>query len=194
MNFEILKSESFKVENWSGGTTTQLFIYPKTADYLARNFKFRLSTAKVLVEKSDFTLLPDIHRQLMILDGQIKLKHENQKPKTLKKFDVSEFEGCWKTSAVGTCTDFNLMITNGIIGNLANALIPKHESLEYHLKEANQWQFIYIYKGVLKIGLENQNFMLNRDDLLVFKAIENKVLLLKSLENCELVFANIHSN
>lgn len=194
MNFEILKSESFEVKNWTGGTTTQLFIYPKTADYLSRNFEFRLSTANVLVEKSDFTILPEVYRQLMILDGQISLKHDNQKPKILKKFDISKFEGRWKTTSIGTCTDFNLMTTNSIIGNLANASIPKNKNTDYLLNKANQWQFIYVYKGVLKISLENQDLQLNTGDLLVFKTPEDRALSLKAVENCELVFANIPSN
>jgi len=47
MQSTILHSANFKTSNWSGGTTTQLFIYPPTAEYLQRNFIFRLSTASV---------------------------------------------------------------------------------------------------------------------------------------------------
>ncbi len=30
---EIIKSDAFKKSTWSGGTTTQLYIYPQNADY-----------------------------------------------------------------------------------------------------------------------------------------------------------------
>ncbi|MDF1551007.1 MAG: HutD family protein, partial [Bacteroidales bacterium] len=104
MEFTIYKPEDFKTSTWSGGTTTQLFIYPSSADYLKRNFDFRISTAKVTVAKSDFTSLPEISRKIMILEGEITIQHQNRYSKQLKKFDIDEFEGDWKTSAIGTCT------------------------------------------------------------------------------------------
>lgn len=194
MNFEILKSESFEVKNWTGGTSIQLFIFPKTANYQSRNFKFRLSTAKVLVEKSDFTVLPEVHRQLMILGGQITLKHDNQKPKKLKKFDSYEFDGSLKTTSIGTCTDFNLMTTQKTNGNIFPTMISKNKSIDYVLTETNCHQFIYVYTGVLAIEIENRFLRLNLGDLLVFKTPENKSLSLKAIEDCELVLTNIYSD
>ena len=83
MEFTIHTPKDFKNTNWSGGTTTQLYIYPPTADYAKRNFKFRLSTAKVEAEKSDFTSLPGISRQLMILDGDLTITHQKHYSKTI---------------------------------------------------------------------------------------------------------------
>ena len=40
---EIIKSDAFKESKWSGGITTQLYIYPKDSDYQKRNFNFRIS-------------------------------------------------------------------------------------------------------------------------------------------------------
>lgn len=193
MNFEILKAESFEVKNWRGGTTTQLFIFPKTANYLAINLKFRLSTAKVLVEKSDFTILPKVHRQLMVLDGQIKLKHEHQHSKILKKFDCAQFDGALKTSSVGICTDFNLMTTNKIKGKLKSVLIPKNESLDYLINKSNQWQFIYVYQGALEIGIKANNYQLNQGDLLVLTDCINQTLGINANDYCELVLVTILS-
>ena len=105
----ILRSEEFTASTWVGGKTTQLFTHPQGANYAARDFDFRLSTATVELEKSDFTALPGFSRKLMILEGEIEINHENQHNKTLHKFDVDAFEGDWKTSSVGRCTDFNVM-------------------------------------------------------------------------------------
>ncbi len=35
---EIIKSDAFKESKWSGGITTQLYIYPKDSDYQEKKF------------------------------------------------------------------------------------------------------------------------------------------------------------
>ncbi len=125
--FELLKS--FKSNKWAGGLTTQLFIYPPTSDYQQLIFSFRISTATVTTEKSDFTILPGVSRKLMVLDGEITLYHENHHTKQLHKFDIDIFEGAWKTSSHGKCTDFNLMTTGKTIGELEAVIIKKSQHL-----------------------------------------------------------------
>lgn len=106
-----------KTSTWSGGTTTELAIFPKNALYLERNFDFRISTATVDVEKSDFTSLVGFSRFLMILDGEMELIHEtfedsnevNQYTKKLKQFDFDFFDGSWKTESIGKVRDFNVI-------------------------------------------------------------------------------------
>jgi len=105
MNFHLIKADSVQQKSWSGGTTTELFIYPPAANYAQRNFDFRLSTATVEMEKSEFTRLPGYARKLMVLAGETTLHHQHQHTKTLQKFAVDAFEGNWKTTAAGTCTD-----------------------------------------------------------------------------------------
>lgn len=191
MIYEILKSESFEVNNWSGGTTTQLFIYPKTANYVARDFKFRLSTAKVLAKKSDFTILPNTHRKMMILDGKIVLTTENQHSKILGKFDCTEFNGSLKTTSVGTCTDFNLMSAEGVNGSMTHVLITKSQHFDLLLDKTKQWQFIYIYKGILETEIDSKKIVTNQGDLLVLTKFENQMLQLNATKNCVLIFVDI---
>jgi len=109
MGYSIITSHYLQPVSWSGGTTTELFIFPLTSDYHKRNFQFRLSTATVEKDKSDFTRLIGISRKLMVLDGKITLNHKDHYSRQINKFDVDEFEGDWKTSSIGKCTDFNLM-------------------------------------------------------------------------------------
>ena len=47
---------------WSGGATTQLAIAPKGAVYADRDFLWRLSSATVELDESDFTPLPAYDR------------------------------------------------------------------------------------------------------------------------------------
>ena len=54
-----LTKDDYVVSQWSGGTTTQLAIAPSGAQYGDRAFLWRLSSATVDLEESDFTPLPD---------------------------------------------------------------------------------------------------------------------------------------
>ena len=42
------------VSSWSGGRTTEIFIFPVGERYSDRNFLFRISTAEVELDSSDF--------------------------------------------------------------------------------------------------------------------------------------------
>ena len=75
MKVEVKRKDELSHNRWSGGVTTQLAIWPEGADYGARRFDWRISTAIVEDEKSVFTALPGIHRLLMILDGEIEVTH-----------------------------------------------------------------------------------------------------------------------
>ncbi len=114
----IIKANQHKTTTWSGGTTTQLFIFPEGSDYQKRDFLFRISTATVETEESTFTSLPGFKRKLMILEGELLIKHKGHYEKKLKQFEQDEFRGGWETSAVGKVTDFNLMMSRGVEGSL----------------------------------------------------------------------------
>jgi len=107
----ILKSGSFQVKKWAGETTKELFIFPPEARYPDLNFDFRISTATVEIDESEFSRLPGVSRKLMVLSGATTLIHENHHSRKLTRFETDSFEGDWKTTSVGKCTDFNLMKT-----------------------------------------------------------------------------------
>lgn len=110
--FKIIRKDEQEVSSWSGGTTTQLYIYPEGALYSERDFMFRLSSATVDVEESVFTKLPGIDRKIMILEGELKLIHENRYEKYLRQFDMDSFKGDWVTRSFGKVVDFNLMTSD----------------------------------------------------------------------------------
>ena len=75
MRIQILRQADYTVSAWAGGVTTQLAIWPPQAQYAARSFDWRVSSAVVGAEESVFTRLPDYARHLAILDGQLRLRH-----------------------------------------------------------------------------------------------------------------------
>ncbi|HWR09929.1 HutD family protein [Sporomusa sp.] len=116
---ELIKTTDQITSNWSGGTTTQIAIYPKNSLYNERNFMWRLSSARVEVEESTFTSLPGIWRLIMVLEGELKLEHSGHHTVQLKPFEQDSFSGNWSTTSFGKVRDFNLMLAPGCSGELA---------------------------------------------------------------------------
>ncbi len=146
----IIPSKDQNTTKWSGGLTTELFIFPQHSTYAERNFNFRLSTATVDVQTSVFTPLPNVQRTLMVLKGRMELVHEGQHRQVLEALEVDEFYGGWKTSSYGTCVDFNLMCMNGTTGSVEGLVLEKDELMEFDC-QTNQC-FIFLYEGELIIN------------------------------------------
>ncbi|NMM63699.1 HutD family protein [Clostridium sp. P21] len=173
MTYEIIKKQNHKTSEWSGGTTTQLLIYPKEAVYAERNFKWRLSSAKVEIEESTFTHLPGISRIIMILEGELTLNHEKHHNTVLKKFDQDSFSGDWTTKSYGKVTDFNLMMAESCSGKLESIDINRGESREIILENLQNegcsmlTEVFYCVHGQVEV-YENKgkSFKLNEGDVL----------------------------
>ena len=108
-----LTKDDYIVSSWSGGTTTQLAIFPPGARYADRNFLWRVSSATVELDESDFTPLPDYDRLISTLEGEIVLTHNGGAPIRLRPFEIHAFSGADATHSTGRCTDFNLMLRRG---------------------------------------------------------------------------------
>jgi environmental stress-induced protein Ves len=172
MNVILLKKHQFQNSVWSGGVSTQLYVSPLWASYAERNFDIRISTAKVEVDKSMFTSLPGVHRKLMILEGEITISHENHYVKHLNQFDVDTFEGNWKTSAVGTCTDFNVMTTGKLKSELFVLQIALNARYNFNLDK--QWKTLILYglAGNVNIGINAHVYQLKTGNLFVVNNID----------------------
>ncbi len=172
MKVEIRRKNELSRKRWSGGTTTELAIWPRCADYAARRFDWRVSTAVVEEERSIFTPLPGIHRHLMILDGEITLSHGGAESVTLKALrGTDEFDGGTETLSVGRCVDFNLMTARGYAGAL---LVARKGRSAPALPEgaACYWRGLYSLTDALSVkcaaGGEEEDSLLNRGDFLLF--------------------------
>lgn len=112
MKIRIIEESDFSITDWSGGKTTEMFLYPEGSSYQEKNFLFRISSATVDAEESVFTRLDGIHRQIVLLNGSMVLQHEQGVPVTLYPYVPHSFEGSWKTVSRGRAQDFNLMYRN----------------------------------------------------------------------------------
>jgi environmental stress-induced protein Ves len=146
LKFEIIRKTQVLVSEWSGGKTSELVIYPKTSEYRKRNFQFRISTAVIEQETSDFTILPGIERILMMLDGTIRIEHPGHMTCLLEPFQPHSFSGNWITKSYGMGKDFNLMLSDTCRGNLAVLMIEKQKKITYRMEKCNNnLHFTHLY-------------------------------------------------
>jgi environmental stress-induced protein Ves len=95
-----------------------LFIYPANASYVARDFEVRVSSATVADESSVFTDLPGYHRLLMPLNAPIRLVYKDHGEALVDSLETVEFEGGWRTTSYGVCTDLGVMLAMGWQGEM----------------------------------------------------------------------------
>ena len=136
MTLTYLKPADYITTQWSGGPTTQLAIAPHGAVYADRNFLWRLSSASVALDESDFTALPDYDRIISTLHGDMTLTHNGGEPLTLHPYEIHSFSGADDTHSWGRCTDFNLMLRRGQCRGCVSAHFPQGtETLALHAGE-----------------------------------------------------------
>lgn len=191
MKCTIITAGHFNTATWSGGTTTELFIFPATANYKLRNFQFRISTATVETDHSEFTPLPGISRKLMVLAGETILSHKGHYSRQLNKFDVDEFEGDWKTSSIGKCTDFNLMTTGKTSGELTGIIVKKEHLVNQAITVNRDWLFLYLYSGKVGINIKGEIASLQTGDFLIVNKPSKINFEIRGIENSELVFSAV---
>lgn len=192
MTIEIYKAEDFKTSKWSGGSTTELYIHPPNANYAADNFNFRISSAIVEIENSDFTILPSVSRQLMVLKGSIKLLHKNHHEVQLNKMEIDSFDGSWETSAIGTCVDFNLMTKGNTKGKISSVCVYANKSLNFQLDATCEFIIFYLYEGNMQCHFGSEKRNLNQGELMVIHHPRNEEIKLQSPENCVMAVVHIY--
>lgn len=116
MKIRSVNKDDFKTTRWSGGTTTEFFIYPPGADYQKRKFAARISSAVIEDEYSKFTELPGVTRYLALLSGETDLVANGEKI-VLDPYEIVKFSGTDVVESHGTCRDFNLML-KGVNGSM----------------------------------------------------------------------------
>ncbi|WP_298843848.1 HutD/Ves family protein [Clostridium sp.] len=203
-NIEIIKKQQYKTSKWRGGTTTELCIYPRDSLYVNRNFKWRLSSAKVEVEESIFTSLPGIARIIMVIEGEILLKHEGHYNTVLKRFEQDNFSGEWTTKSFGKVIDFNLMMAQDYNGKLESIFLDKGETKDIilysnvnaPLKFSQITEAFYVVKGDAKIVTGTKKIInLNKGDLVLLTTTEkennSELKIYSSQEEASIIRASI---
>lgn len=131
MRLQKISNEMQKKTYWTSGVSTEIFLYPEYGNYEKRDFIWRVSTATVTEEISNFTVLGGTKRWIMPLDAQMKLKHSNNLKSifeiTLKPFQSHSFQGDWNTTCIGKAKDFNLMLNESAHGMIKHSKLMRYE-------------------------------------------------------------------
>lgn len=175
MKYKILKKTDYTTTQWSGGDTTELYIYPENSNYQKRDFLFRLSSATVNVEKSEFTKLDGVSRKLMLLSGEMELIHKDKYNKKLMPFEQDSFMGDWNTESYGQARDFNLMTRLNCTGELEHIKISPHSEFFFELKAIDgktSIEVLYNFDKGTNISIDGQELRLEKEELLIINLYE----------------------
>jgi environmental stress-induced protein Ves len=166
MKIEKISFSELKVSEWSGGTTSEYFIYPNDSSVQAQNFDFRISTASIEIKASNFTQFLNHNRILLILEGETEITHKYKYSKQLKKFDIEYFSGNYHTSSLseGKVKDFNLIYDAKYS---AKVEVINRELNFLHSIQQNQWMFILNYNGELEVQYLNEFYTIESDEMLI---------------------------
>ncbi|RXM57854.1 hypothetical protein DP144_07160 [Clostridium tetani] len=194
-SIELIKKEDQKTSAWSGGTTTELFIYPKNTEYKKLNFGWRLSSAKVIDEESTFSHLPNIWRYIMVLNGSLKLIHENHHSLNLSPFEVDSFSGDWTTKSYGKVTDFNLMLNKDYTGNIDALYLKKDIKFSIDKNLSHVEAFYTLEEGTYVSINEEEHIKLDENDLLIITFdkdnSKNNISIYNNLKDSKLIRSSI---
>lgn len=138
----MIKLHSFskaKDHRWSGGTTTELYIFPESTNYVSHEFKFRISTATIENETTTFTKLSGFNRILSVLEGELVIDHENKAPIRLKPFELDYFSGDDETRSIGLARDFNVIFSPSFLVNIQK-IAPL---IETKISKATDFLFLF---------------------------------------------------
>lgn len=115
MSIQKISRSTASTSHWSGGTTTEFYIYPPNKSYAGRDFAIRISSATVDLEESDFTLVQGYQRIITPLQGGFTLTfpEDGNRQVTLAPLEEAFFDGSWHTHSVGKAVDFNVMYQKG---------------------------------------------------------------------------------
>lgn len=177
-----IKPTDWKVTNWSGGTTSELYISPSIAEFKKGNYQLRISIATVEVEESTFTPLPNVDRVLTVLEGEIELIHEGHHSKVLQQYEKDSFKGDWTTKSKGKVRDFNVMT----IDHSVEVEIIKISSEEIIHFQKND--FVFVADGSVVsngLGLKKNHAVICIDELELVGVKESVLILVRHFDKLD---------
>ncbi|MBR6208727.1 MAG: HutD family protein [Oscillospiraceae bacterium] len=175
MILTLLTPADYVTTAWSGGTTTQLAIEPAGALYADRDFLWRISSAKVELEESDFTALPDYRRFISTLRGDMTLSHNGGPALTLRPGDIHCFDGGDRTHSWGRCTDFNLMLRKGAADGSMTALRIEGET-GFRPDRETECALLYCAAGSAVVRVGGEEYRLSAGESILVREISGECL------------------
>lgn len=185
----ILRPADYVTTQWSGGSTTQLTIAPANAVYADRDFLWRVSSATVELDESDFTALPDYRRFISTVRGDMVLSHNGGAELTLRPGDVHDFDGGDDTHSRGRCTDFNLMLRKGKADGLMGALHLTSDETLFAPEENAETVLLYCASGDCAVRCGEKAYSLTVGESLLVRG--NAALTLRSTQSALVMTAQM---
>lgn len=177
MKYTLYKEEDYKVTPQMGGNTKELAVFPKTAEYLERNFIWRMSLDTVNAEETTFSRLTDYDRVLVVLEGETVLSYENQRVARLANLEQDRFDGAWKTHSFGSFSSINLMVRKGCEGYI-DLIFPKKEAdilpVPAESEKTNSEHILYCSEGYCVVTCGKESIMMKEGQTLVISCCESK--------------------
>lgn len=177
IEFKYYKMNDYRIGKWLGGTTTEFSIYPRNAEYKKNNFVWRISSATVDIEESDFTHLPNYDRVLIVLEGEVVLAHKEKRVARLAQYEQDRFSGSYNTKSFGTIKDFNLIVRKGNQGFAEVLTLTKeYAELKKEIFEgySKTSQGFYCTEGFCVVNFNDESCLLKKGELLVINSDYDK--------------------
>lgn len=198
MQWVLLTEEDYVTTNWSGGTTTQLAIAPQESVYANRDFLWRFSSAKVILEHSDFTPLPDYNRLIATVKGGLDMKVGDGARFSLAPYQIYSFDGAVSVESWGCCTDFNLMLRKGQCqGTLQALTLSAGSAVSWTAPVSAPEPFprrtLAVYCGQGQVSLPEDHKTASAGQFLLCREAEDKPVCLESSQGAQLITAVIYS-
>ena len=175
MNIHLLPKKDSKASVWSGGLTYEYMIYPETANYVDRDFVFRISSATIEQEPSVFTKFKGYYRYLVMLDNSLDIEVNNEK-KVYEKYEIMEFHSNDEVTSYSKGMDFNWMVSEKI----------HHHKLQItnSSQNSNAQILILFSLDTTVIKIDKKSFDLKPYDLLVIENIKKENITLEFFNEC----------
>lgn len=177
-SIHIIHADQYRTSDWTGGQTTEIFIFPEGSAYAHRDFLFRVSAARVMVSPSDFTLLEDYDRILMSTENPVELQQQGASL-WLEPFIPYAFSGTIPTHCIGTTADFNVMMRKD---NRASLELISFEELYEAELAPNAITLFYVAEAQQCLTCNDAYDLMQKDSLVIDGriAVNNKTILFKT--------------
>jgi uncharacterized protein len=173
-----------KETTWSGGITREIFIFPPGSTLRNRDFDMRISTATIQSASSVFTSLPGFSREIMVMEGELEIVHENQYSRKLGRLEGDSFLGEWHTTSFGRVIDFNLITSSKFKGSLTPLVLRQSDSLKKRPSKDRLFIFYYVISGGLFFESDSKITAVSTGEMIGFQS-DGEVYSLTG--DCELI-------
>ncbi|NLY21011.1 MAG: HutD family protein [Tissierellia bacterium] len=185
MSIRKLTKDDFITSDWSGGTTTQVYIEPENSSVAEQNFDFRISTATCELDESPFTPYNDYNRFITPLDGIMRLVNGEEEVK-LNPYDIYAFGGEDPVTSYGKVRDFNLIVNKDKYGSLRRVKFND----EFDFDVGCSTCIIFTMDSGIEFTANGESFVLNKMDAVIIKN-ENVNIKLKAEDKATVLIATV---